>query len=70
MTPTTSDSPPLSAPGRRSYRPEEIKAYGVERFLEEQAARGPLVLPKLHFTEEENRLMDQLLAEEAASDAT
>ena len=50
--------------GRTSLRPEEIKAYGVKRFLDEQAKRGPLPIPDLHFTEEENRLMDQILAEE------
>ena len=55
----------MLAEGRTSLRPEEIKAYGVQRFLDEQAKRGPLQLPKLHFTDEENRLMDALLAEEA-----
>ncbi|NML66278.1 hypothetical protein HHL22_13780 [Hymenobacter sp. RP-2-7] len=51
--------------GRKSLRPEDIKTYGVRRFLDEQAPRrGPLQLPKLHFTEEENRIMDEILAEE------
>jgi len=50
--------------GRTSLRPEEIKAYGVKRFLDEQAKRGPFLIPDLHFTEEENRLMDELLAAE------
>lgn len=61
----------MLAEGRRSLRPEDIKAYGVQRFLDEQAQRGPLQLPKLHFTEEENRLMDELLQEErgTSSDA-
>ena len=54
----------MLAEGRKSLRPEDIKAYGVQRFLDEQAQRGPLQLPKLHFTDEENRLMDEILAEE------
>lgn len=54
----------MLAEGRKSLRPEDIKAYGVQRFLDEQAQRGPFQLPKLHFTEEENRIMDELLAEE------
>jgi hypothetical protein len=48
--------------GRKSLRSEAIKTYGVQRFLDEQAQRGPLQLPKLHFTEEENRIMDEILA--------
>ena len=55
----------MLAEGRAPLRPAAIKAYGVQRFLDEQAQRGPLQLPKIHFTEEENRLMDELLAEEA-----
>lgn len=57
----------MRAEGRTSLRPEDIKAYGIQRFLDEQAKRGPLQLPKLHFTEEENRLMDELLAAERAA---
>lgn len=57
----------LLAEGRTSLRLEDIKTYGIQRFLEEQALRGPLQLPKLHFTDEENQLMDQLLAEEQAA---
>lgn len=65
MKSTSNPYEKMLAEGRTSLRPEEIKAYGVQRFLEEQAQRGPLQLPKLHFTDEENRLMDELLAEEA-----
>jgi len=54
----------MRAQGRNSLRPEEIKAYGVERFLAEQEKLGPLLIPDFHFTEEENRLMDEILAEE------
>jgi hypothetical protein len=53
----------MLAEGRTSLRPEEIKAYGVKRFLDEQAERGPFPIPDFYFTEEENRLMDQILAE-------
>ncbi|MGI4865742.1 MAG: hypothetical protein ACRYFZ_17600 [Janthinobacterium lividum] len=54
----------MLAEGRTSLRPEDIKAYGVQRFVDEQAKRGPFPIPDLHFTEEENRIMDELLAAE------
>lgn len=54
----------MLAEGRKSLRPADIKAYGVRRFLDEQAQRGPLQLPRLHFTDEENRAMDELLIAE------
>jgi hypothetical protein len=54
----------MRAEGRNSLRPEDIKAYGVQRFLDEQAKRGPFPIPDFHFTEEENRLMDEVLAAE------
>ncbi len=52
------------AQGRTSLRPEDIKAYGIARFLDEQEKRCPLPALNIAFTEEENRLMDQILAEE------
>jgi len=58
------ESMPFFAPGRRSYRPEEIKAYGIKQFMRGQEARGPLSIPDLKFTEEENRVMDEVLAKE------
>ena len=54
----------MRAEGRTSLRPEDIKAYGVQRFLDEQEKLGPFPVPDLEFTEEENRLMDEILAEE------
>lgn len=53
----------MLAEGRKSLRPEDIKAYGVQRFLDKQAQRGPFQLPDFIFTEEENRSMDEFLAE-------
>ena len=47
-----------------SYRPEDIKRWGVARFLSETAPEKPIPIPDLEFTEEENRRMDQLLKEE------
>ncbi|QKG53477.1 hypothetical protein [Hymenobacter sp. BRD67] len=55
--------------GRTALRPEDIKAYGVQRFTEEYAARGPLPIPNLHFTQEDNQRMDQLLADERQKDS-
>ena len=54
----------MLAEGRTSLRPEEIKAYGVQRFLDEQEQRGPFPALVIEFTEEENRVMDEILAEE------
>ena len=66
--PVPPDSDPEPVPplrrGHKSYRPEDIKRWGVRRILEEQAARGPFQMPDFGFTEEENRRMDEILAEE------
>lgn len=54
--------PPL----QDSYRAEDIIAqYGnLVAFMAAVAPKKPLPIPNLHFTEEENRRMDQILAEE------
>ncbi|RZK20552.1 MAG: hypothetical protein EOO56_12580 [Hymenobacter sp.] len=65
MKPGSNPYEKMLAEGRTSLRPENIKAYGVQRFLAKQVKRGPLQLPKLHFMDEESRLMDELVAEEA-----
>jgi hypothetical protein len=54
----------MLAEGRKSLRPEDIKAYGVQRFLDEQAQREPFPALAIEFTEEEDRIMDEILAEE------
>ena len=56
--------PPRKQGSITSYRPEDIKRYGVQRFLDEQAARGPFKIPPMHFTDAENKLMDELLEQE------
>ncbi len=50
--------------GANSYKPEDIRRWGVERFMQEVAPKEPLHIPDLGFTAEENRRMDQLLQEE------
>lgn len=47
-----------------SYRPEDVKRWGVERFLQKTAPKDPVPIPDLDFTEEENNRMDELLREE------
>lgn len=47
-----------------SYRPEDVKRWGIERFLHETAPKDPIPIPNLGFTEEENRQMDELFKEE------
>ena len=70
MNPTTDLEPiPPRKPGLNSYRPEDIKRWGVQRFLDEQAARGPFPMPDFQFTEEENRRMDEVLEQERQAKA-
>lgn len=56
--------PPMKPHQWNSYRPEDIKRWGVERFMDEVAPKEPFPIPDLGFTEEENRRMDELLKEE------
>jgi len=70
MNPTINPEPiPPRKPGINSYRPEDIKRWGVQRFLDEWAAQGPFQIPPMHFTEEENRRMDEVLAQERQATA-
>ena len=70
MNPTINLEPiPPKKPGINSYRPEDIKRWGVERFLDHQAADGPFKMPTIHFTEEENRLMDEIIEQERQATA-
>ena len=58
-------------PPQEAYRAEDILArYGtLKAFMAAVGPKKPLPIPDLHFTEEENRRMDQLLAEERAADS-
>ena len=49
--------------GANSYKPEDIRRWGIERFMKEIAPKESFPIPDLGFTEEENRRMDQLLEE-------
>ena len=53
-------------PGTNSLRPGDIKRYGVERFMKERESLGPFQIPPMHFSDEENRRMDEILAQEKA----
>jgi hypothetical protein len=55
--------PPMRR-GRNSYKPEDIRRWGIERFMDEIAPKDPFLIPDLGFTEEENQRMDELLREE------
>ena len=56
--------PPMR-PGRVNvYSAADIKRWGVERFLDAVALKEPLEMPDFGFTDEENRLMDEILREE------
>lgn len=56
--------PSLKPRAWNSYRPEDVKRWGVERFLHEVAPKYPIPIPDLEFTDEENQKMDELLEEE------
>lgn len=56
--------PPMKMHQWNSYRPEDVKRWGIERFLSEVAPKAPISLPDLGFTDEENRRMDELLKED------
>ena len=55
---------PAMRRGANSYKPEDIRRWGVQRFLNEVAPKQPLEIPDLGFSEEENRRMDEILKEE------
>lgn len=55
--------PPMRR-GDNSYKPEDIRRWGVQRFMDEVAPKLPFEMPDLGFSEEENRRMDELLKEE------
>ncbi|GAB3501646.1 hypothetical protein GCM10027341_28700 [Spirosoma knui] len=55
--------PPMKKGQLNVYKPSDIKRWGAERFLEATAIREPFLREFPEFTEEENRRMDELLAE-------
>jgi hypothetical protein len=55
--------PPMKKGTLNTYKPSDIKRWGVERFLEATAVREPFPFKFPDFTDEENRCMDELLAE-------
>lgn len=61
----TNDTIPLMKKGENnSYRPEDIKRWGIERFLETVCASKEIEIPNLGFNEEENNSMDSILKDE------
>lgn len=60
--------PPMRR-GANSYKPEDIRRWGVERFLDEIAPKEPFKIPDLGFTEEENQRTDEILREERQATA-
>lgn len=63
-TKTTEDEIPRMKRGQLNiYKPSDIKRWGVNRFLEVTTVQEPFLLEFPEFTDEENRRMDELLAE-------
>ena len=60
---------PLLQKGKtNSYRPEDIKRWGVEYFMDTVCAKEDIVIPTLGFTAEENEKMEEILKEELNND--
>jgi hypothetical protein len=56
---------PLLQKGKtNSYRPEDIKRWGVEYFMDTVCGKEDIVIPSLGFTVEENNRMEEILKEE------
>lgn len=55
--------PPMHR-GANSYKPEDIRRWGVQRFMNEIAPQQPLEIPDLGFSAAENQRMDELLKHE------
>ncbi len=55
--------PPMKKGQLNIYKPSDIKRWGVERFLDATAAKEPFLWEFPEFTDEENRKMDELIAE-------
>jgi hypothetical protein len=49
--------------GANSYKPEDIRRWGIERFMNEVSPTESFPISDLGFTDAENRRMDQLLEE-------
>ena len=56
--------PLLQKENMNSYRPEDIKRWGVERFMDAVCAKEDIVIPVLGFTVQENGRMEEILKEE------
>ncbi|WP_460935464.1 hypothetical protein [Spirosoma humi] len=55
--------PTIEEQGSSIYKPEDIKRWGVERFLDAVSPKEPFQFG-IEFTEEENRRMDDILEAE------
>ena len=55
--------PTIKERGSNVYKPEDIKRWGVERFLNAVAPKEPFVFG-IEFSDDENRRMDEILTEE------
>ena len=61
----TLDIIPILQKGKtNSYRPEDIKRWGVNHFMDVVCAKEDILIPNLGFTDEENKRMDAILLEE------
>ncbi len=54
--------------GTTIYKPEDIRRWGIARFMQEIAPDKPLQIPDLGFTVIENKRMEALLNQEITGD--
>ncbi len=59
---------PLMKKGKaNSYRPDDIKKWGIQRFLETVCSKEPIIVPDFNFSKEENKKMEEIILEEKLS---
>lgn len=69
--PTHADDeiPPLQ-PGRLNiYSAVDVKRWGAQRFFDTVCAKEPIQIPDFEFTEEDQRMMDEVLRQEREATA-
>ena len=53
--------------GSNTYKPEDIRRWGIKRFMEKVAPKKPFPIPDLEFTREEDQRMNELLNDERSA---
>ena len=62
--PFSDEIPPMKPGQMNGYSTDDIKRWGVKRFLDTVCRKEPLPMPDFGFTDEENAAMDEILRRE------